>query len=236
MLGLLLSPHGTLRAARTTAPTPSLVFGKRAVILTSHEAACSLELADGLLRGGASVKLLVPLPRSELATSSDPALKLMLRIQRKGFNDLMASMEYSRGVGGALQAGAGNRSRVSWSHVKADDRGKLALALADSDLILIAPPGAMLEDPLEESARFSMRRTLLSSMLPLLRRPGVRLERDSTVPKLRWAWLGEGGGGLGDGGGGLGDGGDGGEGDGDGDGGGGDGNGGGGLPEPGDEV
>jgi hypothetical protein len=190
LVGLLLTPHGTLRTARP-APTPSLVFGKRAVILTSHEAACSLALADDLLRGGASVTLLVPLPRSELATRSDSALKLMHRIQRKGFNDLMASMEYSRGVGGALQAGDGNRTRVSWSHVKADDRGKLALALADSDLILIAPPGAMLEDPLEESARFSMRRTLLSSILPLLRRPGVRLERDSTVPKLRWAWLPE---------------------------------------------
>ena len=75
--------------------------------------------------------------------------------------------------------------------MRADDRGKLALALADSDLILIAPPGARLEDPSEESARFSMRRTVLSSVLPLLRRPGVQLERDSLVPKLRWAWLPE---------------------------------------------
>ena len=190
MFGLLLSPHGIPRTVRT-APTPSAVFGKRAVILTSHEAACSLVLADDLLRGGASVTLLVPLPRSDLATRSDPALRLMHRIQRKGFNDLMASMGYSRGVGGALQVGAGNRSRVSWSHVRADDRGKLALALADSDLILIAPPGARLEDPSEESARFSMRRTVLSSVLPLLRRPGVQLERDSLVPKLRWAWLPE---------------------------------------------
>ena len=187
MFCLVLSPLG-LRPDCTWR-RPSSALDKRALLVTSHEAAHSLVIADDLLRGGASVRLLVPLPRSGLATRSDPALKLMLRIQRQGFNDLMASLEYSRGVGGALQAGAGNRSRVSWSHVKADDREELALALADSDLVLFAPPGATLDDPSEESERYNMRRTLLSSMLPLLRRPGVRLTRDSMVSKLRWAWL-----------------------------------------------
>ena len=67
---------------------------------------------------------------------------------------------------------------------------RLALALADSDLVLFAPSGAALDDPSEESARFSMRRTLLSGMLALIRtRSGVRIERGSTVPRLRWAWL-----------------------------------------------
>ena len=178
----LLSPSGLFTGPR--------VLGKRALLVTSHDASHSLAIVDDLLRSGASVKLLVPLPRSGLATRSDAALRLMQRIQRQGFRDLMASLEYSVGVGGIQQVGAGNRQRVSWCHVRADDVEALALALADSDLVLFAP-GARLDDPSEESERFSMRRTLLSALLALMRQTGkgVQIERDSALPKLRWAWL-----------------------------------------------
>ena len=183
MLAVLLSPHGSLFQ-------PRACLGKRALLVTSHEASQSLAVADELLSSGASVELLVPLPRSGLASRSDPALRLMQRIQRQGFRDLMVDLEYSVGVGGVSVVGAGNRPRVSWSHVRADDVEALALALADSDLVLFAPSGAALDDPSEESARFSMRRTLLSGMLALIcTRSGVRIERGSTVPRLRWAWL-----------------------------------------------
>ena len=84
----------------------------------------------------------------------------------------------------------GNRPRVSWSHVLADDVEALALALSDSDMLVV--DGSIttpLSDHAEERARFSMRRTVLGYLLSALRRQGVQLERCTSAPFVRLAWL-----------------------------------------------
>ena len=73
---------------------PGACFGKRALLITGHEAASSLTVADALLREGASVELLVPLPRAGSAVESEGALRLLQRIQRQGFRQLMERLDY----------------------------------------------------------------------------------------------------------------------------------------------
>ena len=203
--------------------TPGACMGKRALLVTSHEAASSLEVADALLREGASVEvgccvsiprplgcaartshlssdgssvtgrdprsqLMVPLPRSGSASESEGALKLLQRIQRRGFHELMEQLDYVS-CDPRRSYRTGNRPRVSWSHVRADDVEALALALLDSDMLVLDGSISPLADDAEERARFRMRRTILEYLLSALRRQGAQLERCTSAPFVRWAWL-----------------------------------------------
>ncbi len=188
------------------------LLGMRACIISSaDEPASVLELADRVLSAGASATLVVPLPRSGAAASDDDALNLLLRIQRMGFPRLMAAMGFAWGTPG--QYGTGNRQRIDFKHVRADDVETLTLALTDADLLLLHTPRgtrqaskresagdltgaaepvvpAGLPLPLgERRARFSMHRLTFSFVLRRLRDLHQPLHRDSQGGSVRWAWL-----------------------------------------------
>eukprot|EP00966_Prymnesium_polylepis_P281031 6493103-Prymnesium_polylepis.1 len=154
LLLLLLSHAAQALQPLALATNPGSCLGKRALLITGHEAHRSLEVADALLREGASVELLVPLPQAGSASKSEGALRLMQRIQRQGFRMLMENLEYIA-CDPRKSVGTGNRPRVTWSHVRADDIEALALALSDSDLVLLdgASAASPLSDTSEESAR-----------------------------------------------------------------------------------
>ena len=192
-----------------SAPTHYLarsLLGKHCLIISTAAASEPdrvLPLADSVLSGGASVTLLVPLPRSGAAAADDGARALLLRIQRTGFPKLMAALGFWWGVPG--QYGSGNRQRVGFQHVRADDTETLTLAFADADLLLLHTPessdglssGGGESAPLwprgERRARFAMHRATYSFVLRRLRRFGRPLLRDKEgdVEGVRWAWLGE---------------------------------------------
>jgi hypothetical protein len=187
LLGLFLSLP-VLRSTLLTLPTTEVLFGKRVLLFTGHEAAHSLGLADALLRAGASVELVVPLPQAGAAVRDDGALRLLQRIQRAGFQQLMEELDYVR-CDPRRSVGSGNRPRVTWSHMQADDVEDLALKLTDSDIVLVHPAQETLEDAMEERARFIMRRRVLVLLLHALRQRGQQLQRDRGMPWVRWARL-----------------------------------------------
>ena len=185
---------GLCSVPRLDATSSSNLLGKKALILSAalpFDIAAGLEPVDAILAHGASVQLLVPLPRSGAAAQDDDALQLLLRINRVGYPQLMESLGYSWGVG--LYA-CGNRQRVAMQQVRADDVESLALALSDADLLLIhTPDAAAAAVPAHlVRARFSMLRTSLAFILRRLRRGGhhsQRLMRDSHCAGLHWTWL-----------------------------------------------
>ena len=86
---------------------------------------------------------------------------------------------------------AGNRPRLTYKTVRADDVEDLALTLLDSSALVVVPDtplGASGADD-EEQARRAMRRGLLTETLRALRRRGLSgpLARDADA--VRWAWL-----------------------------------------------
>mmetsp|Transcript_35908 Transcript_35908/g.78931 ORF Transcript_35908/g.78931 Transcript_35908/m.78931 type:complete len:105 (-) Transcript_35908:819-1133(-) len=87
---------------------------------------------------------------------------------------------------------AGNRPRVTWTHLRADDAEGLRSLLTAHDLLLLAAEGRRLDDEGEESARFCMQRKVLGFLSSSLRERGKVLRRDRSQPLLRWAWLQEG--------------------------------------------
>ena len=84
---------------------------------------------------------------------------------------------------------AGNRPRVSWSHVRVDDVETLMLRVADSDLIVIHSPRTELGNREDALAYFRMQRRLYSFLMPNLRRRGLEMKRDYQNHNVRWAWL-----------------------------------------------
>lgn len=153
----------------------------------------SLQVADTLVQGGASVELCVPLPPSgSCASGDDAAWRLRLRLQRQGFSSLMKELGYAGCDPRAERVGDPQRSRVSWSHLACDDREAVQLKLLDNDLLVWDRPpriGAAVLPPPEEGARRRMRMTLLATVLPVLRQRSVRLRSDAAARRLRWAWL-----------------------------------------------
>ena len=172
---------------------PHQLLGKHALIISGtlpFEPDRSLCLADEVLADGASVTLLVPLPRSGAAVNDEASLRLLLRIQRQGFPKLMETLGFSFGTPG--QYGMGNRPRVDFKHCRADDVETLALALSDADLLLmdVGPlEDALVGDAALSSARFTMQRGLFSLVLRRLRAAGQALNRDAHRTGVRWAWL-----------------------------------------------
>ena len=185
------------------------LLGRHALILSaaaSAEPGRILALADGVLSQGASVTLLVPLPRSGAAARDEDALRLLLRTQRQGFPKLMAALGFAWGTPG--QYGTGNRQRVDVKHVRADDGEALTLAMVDADLLIVhAPSGRALAGVSasgadgeaaapsadltvgERRARFAMLRETYSFVIRRLRQDSCRLRRDSLADDVRWAWL-----------------------------------------------
>eukprot|EP00962_Isochrysis_galbana_P008204 scaffold2238_cov117-Isochrysis_galbana.AAC.5 len=181
---LLLAALAGARALDLCTSLPLL--GSRCVVLSGVSPALSLPVADELLRCGAACELLVPLPRSGLASGSDAEMRLAVRIQRHGFDRLMEELGFK---GCDPSSGmAGNRQRLSWAHVRADDVESMALKLFDADVLVVhAATERLLGD--EEPARRAMRWLLLRHLLEALRRRGLALQRDSRVPGVWWTHL-----------------------------------------------
>ena len=180
------------------------LLGRSCLLFSGIEPSRSLALSDALLQRGAAVELIVPLPASGEATADEGSLRLMQRIQRFGFSHLMEELGYRdcqpsalrMDLGGAtnvaVQRYAGNRRRISWSHLRSDDIEALHLALLDHDLLIIHAdhPDGLSE--IEQRAHWRMRRALHQRMIvPALTRRGVRLCRDHSQERVRFAWLRE---------------------------------------------
>ena len=114
-------------------------------------------------------------------------MRLALRIQRRGFDSLMAELGY-RGCDPRAEA-VGNRQRLSWSLMRADDVEQIGLTLHDTDYLLIHASDTSPLAGDEEVARRAMRVGLLRRVLAALRRRGDPLHRDAAVPRLWWARL-----------------------------------------------
>ena len=130
----------------------------------------------------------MPLPRSGFAAGTDAEMRLAVRIQRKGFDRLMEELGFKGGDPRAEMAG--NRQRLSWAHVRADDVEEMNLMLFDADALVIHSTGEALCGD-EEPARRAMRWRLLRHLLAVLRRRGLALRRDSDVPGVWWTHLSE---------------------------------------------
>lgn len=108
---------------RLDAANTHMLLGKRAVLLAGAlpwQIESTLSLADAALSAGASVNLLVPLPHSE--AEDDAALRLMQRILRRGWPELMEALGFSCGVGQSrVEFGPGNRQRLDVQHVLSND-------------------------------------------------------------------------------------------------------------------
>jgi len=163
------------------------VLGASVALIAGVEPASSLEFADVLMQRGASVELCVPIPRSGSAAHDEAALRLLMRIQRVGFPQLMEQLGFRNCEPRALSAG--NRPRVTWSHVRVDDVEMLHLLLASHDMLLLSSGAPPLLDEAEERARFGMQRQILGFLASTLRRRGLSLRRDRHYPQLRWTWL-----------------------------------------------
>ena len=181
-------------------PTPKIdvaathsLLGRHALLLSSAlplERESSLAVADAALAGGASVTLLVPMPESGAAASGDEvSFQLLQHMQRRGHPALMEDMGFAFG-GVAGQYGTGNRPRVSFKYVRADDVESLSLALADADVLLLQTPTTRLA-PAFEQARFRLQRRTFGFVVRRLRARQIALRRDDTfdTTRLRWAWL-----------------------------------------------
>jgi len=181
--GLCAPPRVVLDAASAHS-----LLGRKALLLS---AALPLErdlsVADAALASGASVTLLVPLPPSGEVSRDEASLLLLQHMQRFGFPRLMEVLGYSFG-GVAGQYGTGNRPRIEFQHVRADDVETLSLALADADVLLVQVPAKKLSVPLER-ARFRLQQRAFGHVLRRLRSRRIALRRDDTTHRLRWAWL-----------------------------------------------
>lgn len=163
------------------------LFGRKALLLSSalpleHDDA--LSVADAALASGASVTLLVPMPESG---AEDADFDLLQQMQRFGFPRLMERLGFAFG-GVAGQYGLGNRQRIDFKHVRADDVEQLSLALADADVLLLHTPQKRLAEPLQR-ARWRLQRRAFSFVVNRLRADDVSLARDDARPRLHWAWL-----------------------------------------------
>jgi hypothetical protein len=186
---------------------PHSLLGARAILLDGalpFESERCLAMADMALQQGASVRLIVPLPASGEASRDEGALQLLQRSSRLGFPEMMAAMGYHWGVPG--QYSEGNRPRIDFVHMRADDIETLNLELADSDLLLMRPPAQPIVDRALNTARWRMQRQMYGLVLDRLKQRGVPLQRDrrradangegadeteSSVGVVHWAWLAE---------------------------------------------
>ena len=187
LLLLLLAPSAL---ALDVIATKNLL-GKRAILLSSAlplEIESCLHIADEVLAGGASVTLLVPTPSSGECALGDESLQYLQMMQRCGFPKMMEALGFAFG-GVAGQYGTGNRPRVDFKHVRADDVEQLSLALTDADVLFVHTPEKRLA-PQFERARFRLQRRTFSFVLRRLDAQQVELRRDGLTPRLRWAWLG----------------------------------------------
>ena len=120
----------TLVAASGVLLGDRVLLGSHIAVLTGVEPASSLPASDALLARGAAVTLVVPLPQSGLASSStttaDAALRLLLRISRGGMSRLQTALDYANCDPRSLVAG--NRPRLTYKTVRADDVEDLALS------------------------------------------------------------------------------------------------------------
>ena len=131
--------------------------------------------------------LLVPTPSSGECALVDDSLQYLQLMQRCGFPRLMEQLGFAFG-GVAGQYGTGNRPRVSFQHVRADDVEQLSLALADADVLFVHTPEKRLAPQLER-ARFRLQRRAFSFVLRRLDARQIELRRDDGTARLRWAWL-----------------------------------------------
>ena len=167
------------------------LLGKRALLLSAAlplERDECLAVADAALSSGASVKLLVPLPPRGEAMRAEASLQLLQQMQRFGFPRLMEELGFAFG-GVAGQYGTGNRPRIEFQYVRADDVETLSLALSDADVLLLSTPELRLADASLERARFRLQRRALGFVVRRLRADRIVLRRDEGTPRLRWAWL-----------------------------------------------
>ena len=183
----------TLLVATTAAldvSTTHSLLGKRALLLSAalpfeHES--PLPIADAVLQQGASVSLLIPNPASGAAAADDASFRLLQEMQRRGHPQLMEALGFAFG-GVAGQYGMGNRPRVDFQNVRADDVEALSLAIADHDVLLLQCPSVPLADELER-ARFRLQRRAFKHVILRLRASDVALRRDHSTRRLHWAWL-----------------------------------------------
>ena len=183
----------TLVAASGVLLGDRVLLGSHIAVLTGVEPASSLPASDALLARGAAVTLVVPLPQSGLASSStttaDAALRLLLRISRGGMSRLQTALDYANCDPRSLVAG--NRPRLTYKTVRADDVEDLALTLLDSSALVVVPDmplGSSGADD-EEQARRAMRRGLLTETVKALRRRGLSGPLARDPDRVRWAWL-----------------------------------------------
>jgi len=192
---LLLLLHVAACACLSCAPldvsAAHSLLGKRALLLSAAlplEREQCLAVADEALANGASVTLLVPLPSSGEVSCEDASLQLLQHMQRFGFPRLMEALGFAFG-GVAGQYGTGNRPRIDFRYVRADDVETLSLALADADVLLLQTPAVRLANVPLERARFRLQRRAYAYIVRRLRARQIVLRRDDSTPRLHWAWL-----------------------------------------------
>ena len=184
----------TAAAISMSLTLPHSLLGRRAVLLSSalpFETEAVLALADSVLQQGASVRLIVTLPASGAATDDEGALRLLQMISRVGFPRLMEELGFHWGVAG--QYGTGNRPRVDFLHVRADDVETFNLELADTDLLLLhSPSRGRLEKDVVERARWRAQRRTFSFVLERLKQQQIVLRREgerNSSEGVHWAWM-----------------------------------------------
>lgn len=186
---LLLAPVALALSTLDVSASHSLL-GKRALLLSTAlplEREECLQVADLVLASGASVRLLVVTPSSGECSLAGDSLQYLQLMQRTGFPRLMESLGFAFG-GVSGQYGSGNRQRVDFVHVRADDVESLSLELTDSHVLFVHTPAKPLAPALEK-ARFRLQRRAFSFVLRRLEAQKIALRRDELTPRLRWAWL-----------------------------------------------
>ena len=136
---------------------------------------------------------LIPMPASGVVAKDEASMRLLQMSSRVHFPQLMSALGYNYG-GVPGQYGTGNRPRVDFMHVKADDIESFNLELLDCDLLLLHTPSERLEDARLESARWRLQRRAYSLIVGRLRQRGLRLRRDSSgvANGVHWAWTADG--------------------------------------------
>ena len=188
MLGVLL---GATIALTLDAVQHHQLLGRKVALLSGalpRESDSVLDIADAALKHGASLRLIIPTPASGEVASDDASMKLLQLSVRKDFPALMEALGFQFG-GVAGQYGTGNRPRVDFVHVRADDTEAFNLELADCDLLLLHTPSERLSDERLESARWRLQRRAYTFVVRRLRQDGLRLQRDSGGVRVHWAWL-----------------------------------------------
>ena len=129
----------------------------------------------------------MPTPASGACAADQQSLHLLQLMQRCGFPRLMERLGFAFG-GVSGQYGLGNRQRIDFVHVRADDVEQISLALADADVLLVHTPAVRLAAPLE-AARWRLQRIAFGNIIRRLRADGIALARDEVVARLHCAWL-----------------------------------------------